>query len=137
VAAFLTWLLPGLGHVYIGDRARGIIFMTVIAITFWGGVAIGGVKSTVLPAERQAWFMAQVCTGAHTAAVLALASRIPDYKPYEHSPYVAYAPAADIAVVYTGVAGLLNILVIFDVLGRGRTAEGGSARRAPPPKGGT
>jgi TM2 domain-containing membrane protein YozV len=137
VAAFLTWLLPGLGHIYIGHKARGIIFMTVIAVTFWGGVAIGGVKSTVLPKERQAWFIAQVCNGAHTAAVLALATRVPDYKRWEHSPYVAYAPAADIAVVYTGVAGLLNVLVIFDVLGRGRATGDEIAKRAPPAKGGT
>jgi len=130
-------MLPGLGHVYVGQKARGIIFMTVIAMTFWGGVAIGGVKSTVLPSERQAWFMAQVCTGVHAAAVMALASHIPDHKPYEHSPYWAYAPAADIAVVYTGVAGLLNVLVVFDVLGRVRNAEGGAARRSPPAKGGS
>ncbi|MBN1488527.1 MAG: hypothetical protein JXA69_01300 [Phycisphaerae bacterium] len=117
-AALLSWVLPGAGHIYAGHKARGIIILAVIAVTFWGGVAIGGVKTTIQPKERRAWFMAQMCTGAHAFAVLSLANRIPNKERWEYSEYVAYAPVDDIAVVYTGVAGLLNLLVILDVLGR-------------------
>ncbi len=138
VAALLTWVLPGLGHIYTGHKVRGIIFMAVIAATFWGGVAIGGVKTTVQPQERTAWFMAQICTGVHATAALALSRQIEDKPAYEYSPYVAFSPAEDVAVVYTGVAGLLNVLVIFDVLTRGRHAGGAAMdKRGPPAKGKT
>ena len=58
---------------------------------------------------------------------------MPDAPLNVHSPYVAYYPADDIAIVYTGVAGLLNVLVIFDVLSRGspRPASESSPRPAP------
>lgn len=128
-AAVLTWVLPGLGHIYIGHRARGCIFLVVIAVTFWGGVAIGGVKTTIQPQERQAWFLAQICTGSHALAAMAWSDRIPD----KGSSYNAYYPADDISVVYAGVAGLLNVLVIFDVLSRGENASAPAiVKRGPP-----
>lgn len=136
VAAFAGWLVPGLGHILVGHRVRGIILLVAVGVTFWCGVAIGGVKSTIQPNERTAWFMAQVCTGGHAMAVLGLARTLPDKPPWEFSEYVAYAPAEDIAVVYTGVAGLLNVLAIFDVLGRSRPAGATEpAKRGPPPRG--
>lgn len=129
MAAILTWLLPGAGHLYIGHRARGLVFMVVIALTFWGGVAIGGVRSTVQPRERRAWFMAQVCTGVHAFATLAISRQFDDSTPK--------LPADDVAVVYTGIAGLLNVLVIFDVLSRGESAAAcaTTGRRGPTSKG--
>jgi hypothetical protein len=136
VAAIAGWLVPGLGHIIVGHRVRGIILLVVIGVTFWGGVAIGGVKSTIQPHDRTAWFMAQACTGVHAMAVLSAARTVPDKPPWEFSEYVAYAPAEDIAVVYTGIAGLLNVLAIFDVLGRTRPADAAeSAKRGPPPRG--
>lgn len=137
VAAVVGWLVPGLGHIYLGHRTRGIVLLVAIGVTFWGGVAIGGVKTTILPNERTAWFVAQICTGSHALATLALSRSLPDKPPWEYSNFVAYAPAEDIAVVYTGVAGLLNVLVIFDLLGRCRPSESAAetAKRAPPPRG--
>jgi len=137
-AAVLAWILPGLGHLYIGERARGLILLVVIGSTFWGGVAIGGVKTTIQPQERQAWFLAQICTGSHALAAMAWSRRIDDRPAYEYSPYAAYYPSDDLAVVYTGVAGLLNVLAIFDVLSRSeRLAVPVPARRGPPPGSGT
>ncbi len=136
VAAVLSWLVPGLGHVYLGHRARGVIILVAIGLAFWAGVAIGGIKTTVQPTERQAWFAAQVCTGVHAMAVVALSKRLEDKPPYEYSRYVAYYPVDDIAVVYTGVAGLLNVLVILDVLARGpKVVEAAAARTTRPERG--
>ena len=62
--------MPGLGHVFLGHRHRGLIFLVTITATFWTGVAIGGVRGTVNPQDRQLWFVAQLCTGVNTAAGL-------------------------------------------------------------------
>mgnify|MGYP005836369025 CR=1 FL=1 len=136
LAAFLAWIVPGLGHVYLGHKVRGLVIMITIALTYWGGVAIGGVKTTVQPQERQAWFMAQVCAGAHTGAALILAARIPNAEIGQFSPYTAYYPADDIAVVYTGIAGLLNLLVIIDASSRtpAPVRAGVETGRASPPR---
>lgn len=118
IAGFLAWLVPGLGHLYLGDRTRGIICLVTITATFWTGVAIGSVQGTVDPRERTLWFMAQICTGGNTLTAIGLNAAT---KPSPTTPKPAYIPSwlsVDVGVHYTGVAGLLNLLVILDVLSR-------------------
>ena len=131
IAGLLAWLVPGLGHLFIGERVRGWVCLITIAVTFWGGVAIGGVHETVNPQQRKAWFLAQSCTGGHALVAYFWARRLPD------DP-LAHWQSVETAVVYSGVAGLLNLLVILDVLGRadspvtvagGATAAGGAGAR--------
>ncbi len=121
-AGLLSWLVPGLGHLYIGDRTRGIVCMVTIVVTFWGGVAIGGVRATVDPHERTLWFFAQLCSGSNVGAAYLLRGDAPKAsKEISSAQIAAWAGpwvSADIGVHYTGVAGLLNILVILDALGR-------------------
>jgi TM2 domain-containing membrane protein YozV len=129
IAGLLAWLFPGLGHFYLGQRARGLVLLVTITITFWAGVAIGGVRGTVDPQERKLWYVAQLCTGGHTLAATALHKWV-DRGGTPAPP--AHWLSADIGVHYTGVAGLLNLLVIFDAIGRadpsrqrkGRVPEG-------------
>ncbi len=134
VAAVLAWIVPGLGHIYIGERARGLIFMIAIALTFWGGVAIGGVKNTVNPRERALWFVGQVCAGVHPFVAVAWSRQIEIPPDADMTRYVAYGQMEDISVVYTAIAGMLNVLVILDVLVRAeRRSEVEFAGRAGPP----
>ncbi|MCB9849075.1 MAG: hypothetical protein H6817_00050 [Phycisphaerales bacterium] len=108
----LAWLVPGLGHIYIGDRKRGIILLVVTAATFWGGVAVAGVQSTFKPRERTLWFMGQICAGGHTLAAMSWGNAVNAGEDVEHAGFVA----EDVAVLYTAVAGLLNVLIIIDAL---------------------
>lgn len=141
LAGVLALLFPGLGHWFIGDRGRGMIFCAVIGVTFWCGVAIGGVRSTVDVEERKAWFAAQLCAGSQAVVVLIgqriAAAAIGTEAGAEGLPR-AYWPSEDLAVVYTGVAGLLNLLVILDVLVRAEVvsvppggAPPGKRKRSP------
>lgn len=131
IAGFLAWLVPGLGHIYLGHRVRGLVCLVTITVTFWTGVAIGGVQATVDPQERTLWFMAQLCTGGNTIAAYGLHSFV------EPSPTAGQRPTAvlahwlssEVGVHYTGVAGLLNLLVILDALGR---ADAPSPKRSRP-----
>jgi predicted RNA-binding Zn-ribbon protein involved in translation (DUF1610 family) len=132
----------------LGHRLRAIIIMVVIAITFWTGVAIGGVKSTIDPQENRIWFLAQVCTGGHSILATLWSTRLEPVtyrcpkcgaeligRPQEDTSCakcgvhvtpasvkttnrIAFWPQVDIAVVYTGIAGLLNLLVILDAIAR-------------------
>ncbi len=149
IAAILAWLIPGLGHIFLGHKVRGVIFLVVITLTFWTGVAVGGVKCVDphKPVQQQSntqqqrvrgrswWFFAQIMNGGYAVATHAVGVRS------ERASYLSW-PSGDIASVYTGVAGLLNLLIIIDALVR---AEGlalaiaptsGAARPKGPPKGG-
>jgi hypothetical protein len=117
LAGLLAWLLPGLGHIFLGQKTRGIIILITITVTYWGGVAIGGVRDTVDPQQRTAWFMAQTCAGLHTLAAYQWANTIRS-RPDPTLSTRANHRESEAAVVYTGVAGLLNLLVILDALSR-------------------
>ncbi len=117
LAAILSWLVPGAGHWYIGDRVRGIILFITVTLTFWVGIYIGGVVSTVNVHTNSAWFLAQIFLGGYTFLTWVLS----------HSSFAmpCYGKTLDLAVIYTGIAGLLNFLIILDAAARAfkKTAE--------------
>jgi len=133
-AGILGWLVPGLGHIFIGDRARGLVCLVTVTATFWCGVAIGGVRGTVDPKQRTLWFMAQLCAGGNAGVAYLLrgdAFAEPATSGKERAAVTGSWVSADIGVHYTGVAGLLNILVILDALGRAeRPARSAKAGRS-------
>jgi len=141
LAIFLAWIVPGAGHVYLGRPVRGIIICLTIAATFWGGLAMGGVM-TIDPVNERWWFMADMLTGVHglvswqvekrvwdrlVADPQVLASRqafpgdssvlmaVVDRKLQEEGLALT-APTDTIARAYAGIAGLLNLMCIFDAV---------------------
>ncbi len=129
LAMLLAWLVPGLGHWILGERIRAVVFFVVINATFWGGVAIGGVRTTVTSRENGAWIAAQLCAGPQTLAALYLSQK-QDRLAQAAGREVVKAPwpSSSIAVVYSGVAGLLNLLVILNALVRAEAAAGAEAK---------
>ena len=47
VACFLAWLLPGLGHFYLGKKVRAAMFFAVVLVMFTLGVASDGAASLI------------------------------------------------------------------------------------------
>jgi hypothetical protein len=109
-AMVLNWLVPGAGHWMLGERVRGMIFFIAVTLTYWVGILIGGAFSTVNVKTNTAWFFAEVFAGGYTILALLL-GRLPGAMP-------SYSKTLDLATIYTGVAGLLNIFVILDILTR-------------------
>lgn len=132
IAGVLAWLVPGAGHLFIGERTRGIIFLVTIAVTFWSGVAIGGVKNTVNPQERSLWFLGQICAGSHTLAVLAWSKAMPEPAEKGSTTRYAYGRAEEVSVVYTAICGMLNVLIILDALVRAERRPIAIPARASP-----
>ncbi len=129
LAALLAWVLPGLGHWYLGDRPRAVIFFVVTSVTFWGGVAVGGVRSTVTPRENGPWIAAQLCMGTQAVAAMYFGHIV---KERSQDRYKAPWPASNLSVVYAGITGLLNLLIIIDALARADATQARTAARAPP-----
>lgn len=130
----LGWLMPGMGHIFIGDRLRGVICMATIVLTFWSGVAIGGVRGTIDPHERSLWFVAQLCTGVNAGAAYAIRQVSTSDSGLEQASAPAPWASSEIGVHYTGVAGLLNILIILDAMSRAEHRGGAqkAGERGPP-----
>lgn len=111
--------MPGLGHWWIGERARAVILFLLVSITFWGGVAVGGVRSVVSERENGPWIAAQLCMGPQALVALTASRQLRRNEASGVSPsYKAPWPSGEIGVIYAGVAGLLNLLAILDVLAR-------------------
>jgi TM2 domain-containing membrane protein YozV len=140
LAGVLAWIIPGAGHICIGRPVRGIILCLTIAATFWAGVAMGGVM-TVDPENEHWWFIADLFTGVHGLAAWQLQQHTwrglvdPDVRQRQaalsHDPAEATAvmdqklqerglaltsPTDTVARAYSGIAGLLNIMCIFDAI---------------------
>ena len=138
VALLLAWLVPGAGHVYMGRLGRGLIIFVTVGATFWGGIAFGGVM-TVHPQDERWWFAAQMLAGVHgvvswrrqdSAAKLA-ATQPAVYANLASPKNLALVyPSDTVARAYSGVAGLLNVLCVFDAL---MLALAGAMGEPPPP----
>lgn len=133
----LGWLIPGAGHVCIGRVWRGVIVFLVIGATFWAGVGMGGVL-TVDPATDRWWFYSEMCAGAHGLVGWYRQHRLYEDVHLPEMPRIANRteamelrqfhmnsiladkgvalvyPTDVVARAYAGVAGLLNLLCVFD-----------------------
>lgn len=120
IAGLLAWLVPGAGYMYLGMRRRGIIVCGAIWVTFFVGLVLGGVE-IVTPQHSKWWFLAQIPTGL--AAVIAVLLQDPNVP-------AGWGRGVDLGQVYTGVAGLLNVLCILDTLMRSQqpTASASTGR---------
>ena len=128
IAALLTLLLPGLGHLSLGQPRRGAwIFLGVMGL-FFGGVFIGGIDA-IDRKEDFWWFAAQAGVGPVAFAVDRVNQtwiKVPD-ESAEHgvrSPSPDESPRArkslghpnEIGALWAAIAGMLNVICILDCL---------------------
>lgn len=110
LAGLLAWLVPGAGHWYLGHRSRGGVIFAAVCITFLLGITLSGLEM-IDPQNAKAWFCAQLLCG--TPTLISLLVQDPTTTINE-----IYGRGVDLGQVYAGVAGLLNLLCILDVLNR-------------------
>jgi hypothetical protein len=107
LAVFLAWVLPGLGHWYLGRRYKAIVFCAGILLLFLGGWVMG--QCRVVNHHDQLPFMAQILTGVTTLVANAIGAAL-----LRQGPADPVSAAYQSGLVYTLVAGLLNLLVMLD-----------------------
>ncbi len=161
LAAFLAWLVPGLGHLYQGRTAKGVLFMVCILGTFVYGLFLGGgrVVYAQWKPEKRLPYLCQIGVGIPALPALVQASRARSGKPpLFNSKFMAppriepgnnelaelhlkFHRYFELGTVYTMVAGLLNMLVIYDAFagpayyGRDEEEEEGETGDTGPPAG--
>lgn len=154
LAAFLAWLIPGMGHLYQGRTAKAAFFFVCIMGLFAYGVYLGGnnklghgraVYFAFRPDEWRLPYICQVFVGLPALPACVQAIRMNNHKPIFFNGFMAppcpidergskllpendpnfQQPTLDtlnhdlnryfeLATFYTMVAGLLNVLAIYD-----------------------
>ena len=165
LALVVAWVVPGAGHVMIGQVGRGLIMGIAIHLLFAAGLLLGGIHA-INPPDQPIWTYTQFLTGWPMLVANHLERNVyePMYVPKEprgsnpappapiqeiynkeaqdrginlddmspaglekkaeftkefiaEYPLFAYQPKVlDQGSVYCGIAGMLNLLVMFDVL---------------------
>jgi hypothetical protein len=167
LAAFLAWLIPGLGHLYQGRLPKAALFFVCIMGTFAYGVYLGGSSGKVNGKEigwgRSVYFswregdkrlpyICQIGVGLPAMPALIQAKRMSSGKevwwngfmapprmtrvdrqgqpieeaapgdsnadqPSHHELHKALHRYLELGMAYTMIAGLLNVLAIYDAWG--------------------
>lgn len=125
LAGLLAWLIPGAGHFYLGLRKRAVLLFITIEFTFLIGIYIGTVR-IVDPAQSVFWFIAQIFAGLNTIISHRLAIHLGSPS-VDISHLLVRDWSYHIGVLYTAIAGLLNLLAVLDALVRAGRAKAGQA----------
>lgn len=115
-AFILAWLIPGAGHVLIGDLRRGTIFFFVLMFTFALGLVFGG---RLFPFQISEWlvFLAAIAQWG-----LALPRFVAGLAGAGEGTVTAVS--YEYGNTFLMAAGLLNALVVLDAFDRARGVKG-------------
>jgi TM2 domain-containing membrane protein YozV len=136
LAALLAWLIPGLGHFYQGRTGKGILYAVCIISLFLVGLALGDWRivywrwtSPVNNSEQFCFnYLGQFWAGlpalpALIQGTLRWYGQDPNFlwgfmaEPTQNEInglYPGLGKFVEIGTLYTTVAGLLNVLAIYD-----------------------
>ena len=108
VAALLAWLVPGLGHFYLGRKGRAAAFCAIVLVALITGVALNGNLYRPVPGQPLSFFATLGCMGM--GAPYFLARWVFGYAGDLEGAGYEYGSA------FILTAGLMNLLLILDVL---------------------
>jgi hypothetical protein len=115
-AVALGWMLPGLGHVSIGQKRRGLLIMGGVVFLIVCGALIGGIDA-VDHKRDGLWFIAQVWCGPIVIGIDLLNQALIAPLPIaEKATRIGLSHANEIGTLFIAMAGLMNFVVMLDVL---------------------
>lgn len=150
LAAFWAWLWPGAGHIYQRRYAKGVLFMVCILSTYFFGLALGSghvVYAAWNQNPRRWQYICQVGVGLPALPALVQAQRM---KQGQELPFGGLmAPPREeinelskwnldsglyfeLGTLYTMIAGLLNVLAIYDAFAGPVLVPVGRQNEKPP-----
>ena len=136
----LNWVFPGLGHIALGYRRRGMLAMVAILGMFAGGLLIGGLDA-VDSVEDGPWYIAQSGNGPIAfAADLANQQLLkkgkvgellpapsptdPSGRPAPGQHYVStfkgIGAANEFGTLFIALGGMMNFILVMDISRRER-----------------
>ncbi|HXK10345.1 MAG TPA: DUF6677 family protein [Vicinamibacteria bacterium] len=124
-AGLLAWVWPGLGHLFLGRRGKGLVLMGSTLALFVLGVAMDSRLQLNLGLEDPlAVLFSLAQMGIGTPYVLARFLGFGGQADPAEIVRLVKSPSFEYGNTFTAVAGLLNILVILDALDTARGVRG-------------
>jgi hypothetical protein len=115
-AIVLAWLFPGVGHISIGQKRRGLLIMSGMLFLVLCGVLVGGIDA-VDHKNDGLWFIAQVWCGPIVIAVDLLNQALIAPLPVdEKATLVGLSHVNEMGTLFIAMAGLMNFVIILDVI---------------------
>jgi len=126
LVALAGWVLPGLGYWLIGQRLRGFVIGVSILLLYLAGLIIGGMHVIDAPTGltmplifAKPWFIGQVLAGPVTLGCSYMANNWGTYIDpgtlrQMTGVALSHSRVNEIGVLYTAVAGMLNLMAIID-----------------------
>jgi hypothetical protein len=138
VAAVSAWLWPGAGHLYQRRYGKGVLFMVCILSCYFFGLALADghvVYASWTKGDRRWQYFCQLGVGAPALPALVQQHRIrqgkepllgdfmapprhiaptPDLRDDLSDLHLQYHAYFNLAELYTMIAGLLNVLAVYD-----------------------
>jgi hypothetical protein len=116
-AGLLAWVWPGLGHLYLGRRGKGLVLMGSILLLFVLGVTMDSRLQLHLGLEDPLALLFSVAQmGVGAPYLLARLGGL--------GGGLVTSPSYEYGNTFTAVAGLLNVLVLLDALDTARGVRG-------------
>ncbi len=106
IVGLLGWFLPGAGHLLLKEEKRALIIFATITLTFCVGLYVGSI-GVIDPVGAKAWYVAQIMNSPLVAVLGHLTAG---------GGFPVYGRPSEIGRIYTGVAGLLNLLCIINAV---------------------
>jgi len=106
IVGLLGWFLPGAGHLLLKEEKRALIIFATITLTFCVGLYVGSV-GVIDPVGAKPWYVAQIMNSPLVAVLGHLTAG---------GGFPVYGRPNEIGQIYTGVAGLLNLLCIINAV---------------------
>lgn len=123
VAVLLAFLFPGAGHLYLGRRPRAFFLGGMVLATFLAGMAIADFRNISLD-RHPVWALAHAFGGL-MSAIAGLSTR--------NLMIEGSDPLYPVGCLYSGVACLMNMLVMIDAydLARKDAVEAATSPSSP------
>ncbi len=110
VVGLLAWVVPGMGHLLLGERSRAIIIFVTITALFAAGCYIGSI-GVVDSLNARPWYVGQMLTSP-LVSILARMNPSVGTMP----TYPSYGRPFEVGQIYTTIAGMLNVLCIVNAI---------------------
>ncbi len=130
VAGVLAFLVPGMGHLWLGETKRGILIGAGILGLFLGGLLIGGIDVVDRRSDKW-WFFLQAGNGPVAFVTEAVNARM-TASSVNNTPreVVAIGRVREAGILYGALSGMLNLLVIIDAAWHTPRGSGSGRRLA-------
>jgi hypothetical protein len=101
-----AWVVPGLGHLLLGRRGKALLYFALLTFTFLFGMWLADWRNVRTDDDFELYFFGEAFLGGLAFPALWLTRGL---------PLVEAQPRLDVGLLFSTVAGIMNLCVIVDV----------------------